>query len=884
MAVKVKVAGPLGHIVKHKLFTIFVLLVATAAVVFAAIFGFYYFKYKQIVDARLSKPLFTDTAKIYAAPFEVRPGQKIDAAFVAHQLAEAGYTPTGENPASTMGTYTLAAGAITVNPGPDSYHAPDSATISFANGTVTQILGQNGEQLAAYQLEPLLITGLSDSHRIKRRLITYNQLPPYLIPAVTAIEDRRFFKHGGLDYWGILRSALNDIRPGHTMIEGASTIDMQVAKMFFLTPQRTFRRKFLQVVVTEVLEQKLDKQQIFQLYANQVPLGQRGSFSINGFGEAAQAFFGKNVSQLNLDECALLAGLIQSPSWLNPMRHPQRATIRRNEVLDAMVETGAITATQAAEAKAQPIRLIPRSVDAGEAPYFVDLVRDQLAQRLGNDAYNDQGLRIYTSLDPQLQQIAAQAVAWGMKHVDDVVRRQHDWKVRYAERNHLPIPPLVLPQVALVALDPHTGQVLALVGGKDYGQSQLNHAIVFRPTGSTFKPFVFATAFNSSLAGTPLTSLSGTSGIFSPVTILNDEPTTFITADGQTYSPHDFEDKYFGLVTARVALMKSLNNATIELAQMVGIKNVIDLAHQAGLTQFQPTLSAAIGAYGASPLQMAGAYTIFANGGIKEDPWMLASVRTANGNVIANYTNKSTPVLDPRVAFLTTTLMEAVINHGTAAGARSQYGFMAPAAGKTGTENDSWFSGYTSNLLCVVWVGNDNYSVLHMEGATAALPIWAAFMKAAIQLPQYSDVKDFTPPPGVVEETLDNNTNLLADQSCPDDYTAWFLNGTQPTETCDHINGNQQNIFERIFGIGPKKAATAPEQTPSQPASQPQSPESVTVPTTTPTTPEAGGGQPKQQQQAQPQQEHKKRGFWARLFGHGQNNPPPESNQQNPQP
>jgi len=401
----------------------------------------------------------------------------------------------------------------------------------------------------------------------------------------------------------------------------------------------------------------------------------------------------------------------------------------------------------------------------------------------------------------------------------------------------------------------------------------LNHALAHRPTGSTFKPIVYAAAFNTSLAGTPLTNFNGTSAVFSPVTMLNDEPTTFTTADGKTYSPHDFENKYFGEETARFTLMESLNNATIQLAQMVGLNNIIALAHQAGLTAFQPTLSAAIGTYEATPLQLAGAYTMFDNNGIWEKPWMLASVRTANGNVIADYSNQSKPLLDPRVAFLTTALMEAVINHGTGAGARSEYGFTAPAAGKTGTENDSWFAGFTSNLLCVVWVGNDDYSVLHMEGATAALPIWSEFMKKAVTLPQYSDVKDFTPPQGVVEETLDKATNLLADSSCPDDYTAWFLDGTQPTDTCDHVNGNQRNIFQRIFGIGQKPAQPQP---PGSQPTQPQTPQAVTVPT-----PEASP-QPQQTEQ-QPQQEpkkKKKRGFWSRLFG-GHNNKQKDNNDQN---
>lgn len=867
MAVKVKVARPVRGVARHKFLTIAIMFFASAVIAFCAVFGYFYFKYQHIVDARLAQPLFENTAKIYAAPFEVRPGQTIGPDFVVHQLNQAGYTQDGSTPISQMGTYSVKSNSVTVQPGPLSFHAPDPATISFAKGQVSQITGKNGQQLAAYQLEPLLITGLSDANRVKRRLVTYDELPKNLVDAVTSIEDRRFFHHGALSYTGIARSALNDITPGHHYLEGASTIDMLVAKNFFLTPARTWRRKFFQVIVALQLDHKLTKQQIFQLFANEVPLGQRGSFAINGFGEASYAFFGKNVAQLNLDESALLAGLIQSPSYLNPMYHPHRATVRRNLVLDAMVETGDITKKQAEAAKAKPIHLIPQAIDAGEAPYFVDMVRHEISHRLGNENYNNQGLRIYTSLDPQLQEAASAAVAQGMADVDKRIKERHDRIVRYEKRHHLKIKPLVLPQVALVALNPHTGQVLALVGGQDYARSQLNHALAERPTGSTFKPIVNAAAFNTALAGTPLTNFQGVTAMFSPVTMLNDEPTTFTLPDGTTYSPHDFENKYFGIVTARTALARSLNNATISLAEMVGLNNVVNLAHQLGIVNAQATPSVAIGTYDATPIDLAGAYTAFDNAGVKITPWLLASVRSPNGDVIANYQPQSTPVLDPRVAFLTQALMEAVVNshHGTGAGIRSTYGFRAPAAGKTGTENDSWFAGFTSNLLCVVWVGNDNYSDLHIEGAFGALPIWADFMKRAQKLPQYSDMEDFTPPQGVNQETLDHNTNLIATPDCPDDYTAWFLDGTQPTQTCDHKNVNgQPNLFQRIFGIGNHNSSQPQQnQQQQQPQSQPNQPNAITVPT--PQKP-----QPAQQTQQKPAK--KKRGFWSRLFGlHGNN-------------
>ena len=868
MAVKIKFAAPAagkGNL-GRKLLLGAGIGVAACFLIFACVFGFYYIKYGHIVSERLEKPLFAATAKIYAAPAELRPGQKFTVEYIEQQLRAAGYTSDGDGKASPMGTFSAGPYSITVHPGPQSYHAPESATITLDNGVITQITGDQGQQLAAYELEPLLITDLSDANRSKRRLVTYDELPHNLIDAVIAIEDRRFFKHGGVDYIRLVGALRNDLSHKHTYMEGGSTLTMQLARGFFLSPVKRFKRKFLEIVITFQLEHRFNKQKIFEMYANQVPLGQRGSFSINGFGEAAQAYFGKDVRQLTLPESALLAGLIQSPSRLNPYRHPERATARRNLVLDSMVETGAITKEEAEAAKASPLGVVPGAVDAGEAPYFVDLVREQLAQRLGGDEYNQEGLRIYTSLDPQLQSVATEAVAEGMQHVDALVEQLHARRVKAGDDT-----PIVYPQVALVALNPHTGQVLALVGGRNYGQSQFNHAVSHRPTGSIFKPFVYAAAFNTSLAGSQLTNSDGTSATFTPVTILNDEQTTFTFAGDQTYSPRNFENEYRGEVTARVALMHSLNNATIELASMVGYNNVAALARDAGITSARGTPAMAIGAYDATPLQMAGAYTVFANNGVKIDPWMLASVRTSRGDVMNDYTPVSKPVLDPRAAYLTLNLMQNVLNGGTGSIVR-QMGFTAPAAGKTGTSHDAWFAGFTSNLICIVWVGNDDYSDIKIEGAHAAAPIWADFMKKAVELPQYSDTRDFVPPQGIVEVRLDKATNLLADAACPDDYYAAFLEGTQPTDTCDHANGDQRNLFQRIFGLG-EKPATPPQVPVTQTAPQPAQPAPAPSPTVAQNPPVQ-----------QPQQTKKKRGFFARLFGKKDDDANQQQQQSAPQP
>jgi len=281
---------------------------------------------------------------------------------------------------------------------------------------------------------------------------------------------------------------------------------------------------------------------------------------------------------------------------------------------------------------------------------------------------------------------------------------------------------------------------------------------------------------------------------------LSDEQTTY-DVGGQEYTPRNFEGEYHEQVTARYALMRSLNNATIGLAAMVGFDRVASLAREAGIKSARGTPSVAIGSYDAEPLDMAGAYTVFANRGLHLDPWMLASVRTPTGDIISDYTPSSRQVLDPRVAYLTTSLMQNVLRgEGTGAGVRNM-GFYAPAAGKTGTSHDAWFAGFTSNLLCIVWVGNDDYTDIKIQGADAAAPIWAAFMKKAVLLPQYSDTHEFMAPEGVEVVKLDKVSNLLSDESCPEGYDAAFLPGTAPAETCDHP-ADKRNLLQKIFGLG----------------------------------------------------------------------------------
>jgi penicillin-binding protein 1B len=772
------------------------------AVAGLAFFSYYYVKYDRIIEARFKGAVFSNAAKIYAIPQTVRVGETISIGEIAAELRHAGYTSKeGQSP---IGSYRLVQGGIEIKPGPQSYHSPEAATIRIQGGRVASITGHTGE-LAAYELEPQMITALFDAEqRSKRQVVKYEQIPPVMRDAVLAIEDRRFFQHGGVNFVRVAEAAWIDLTH-QRHAQGGSTLTMQLSRGFFLSPEKTIKRKLTEMLIAEEMEHKFSKQKIFEIYANWVDLGQRGSFAISGFAEASKAYFNKDLKDITLPEAALLAGLIQRPSYLSPYRHPDRALERRNLVLDSMVETHAITKEQAEKAKATPLKLAPPNVEASDAPYFVDLVRDTLMGKLDERQLNDQSYRIYTTLDPDLQKAAAHAVQMGMKLVDEQVAKQRTRRVRVGRKYETRIEAGPPAQVALVAMNPHTGEVLALVGGRNYAFSQLDHAVAKRPTGSIFKPFVYAAAMN--------TALDGADPVFTPASMINDEPTIFVYGD-QIYEPHNYMEEYHGPVTARYALALSLNNATVKLAEEVGYDKVADLARAAGITSVKPTPSIALGSYDATPLEMASAYTVLANGGERISPILVNSVRNAVGDVVLDFNPDKRQVLDPRVAYVMTGMMEGVLNFGTGYTVR-QRGFTAPAAGKTGTSHDGWFAGYTSNLLCVVWVGYDDYSDIHLSGARTAAPIWTEFMKEATALPQYSDARPFSQPAGVVDVQLDKLTNRLATPSCPDDYTAAFIAGTEPSETCDQTGG-VSGFFSRMFGLGSQKALPPPGSPGSQ--------------------------------------------------------------------
>ena len=812
--------------------------------IFLGVFAYYYRQYGKIVDERIRKPIFNNTAKIYAAPEIVQIGDSWTVDQIAIELSRAGYTGPDVKFPSATGTFEKSRSGIDIKPGPESYTPKLSAKLRIEAGRIKAIRGGHGEKLSSYALEPKLVTGLFDAkNRSKRLLLKYEEIPKFVKDAIISVEDRRFFEHGGINYVRLVEGVLTPVFR-HRRMQGGSTLTMQMARSFFLSNERSASRKIAEMMIALQLEHRFTKEQILEMYVNQVDMGQRGSFDILGFGEAAHVYFGKDIAHLNLPEAALLAGLVNGPSYFSPDRHPDRVIARRNIVLNAMFDNNVITREQLAAAQVTSLKLAPPNSDANGAPFYIDLVRDELLSQYAESDLNNGGMRVYTSLDPQLQKAATEAIEAGMKEVDQAIQRQR--APRSAARGKRASDETTVsarpgPQVALVVMDPHTGDVLALSGGRNYGLSQLNHAVAKRPTGSIFKPFVYAAALSSATA-------DDRRDAFTQATTIDASEGTFVYG-GQSYTPHNFDpSESVGEITARQALAHSVNTATVRVAEMVGFDKVAQLAKAAGIESVKPTPAMAIGAYDATPLQMASAYTAFANGGVSIQQQLIRAVHVPEGETGGDFAPLKRTILDPRVAFVLTDMLQAVINEGTATGAvRSK--FNRPAAGKTGTSHDAWFAGYTSNLLCVVWVGNDDYSDIKLEGAKAAAPIWTEFMVRAQQLERYRDMEPFLPPAGVTLVRLDKATNLPATSSCPDDYDAYFLSGTEPVGTCDHPNGEKRNIFQKMFGLGKDHRIT------------PQPPAAEFGPN--------GAPLPGQPDTDEPRPKQKKKGFWGRIFGKG---------------
>jgi penicillin-binding protein 1B len=735
------------------------------------VFGFliyYWTVFSGRIDNLLKREVFTRSAGIYAAPKQLHVGEAISQDQLLELLKGSGYVEKSQQADKARGRYLVNNGAVEIEPSDsnvvDGQRQFQHVRIQFAR-TGKAVSGisdlDTNAKLDKAWLEPQLISSVTGRDRAKRKIVGYNDLPSHLVKAIVVTEDRSFFEHYGVNLRGILRALVRryDSDPNSPIArQGGSSITQQLVKNLLLSPERTLRRKVAEAYMSIILETRLSKEQIFSLYANQVYLGQQSGFSINGFGEAADAYFNKDVTNLTLPESAFLAGLIRSPNRYNPYHDLDTATARRNQVLDNMAETGAITADEAAQAKAQPLQVAATKgrIDISDAPYFADYVQSQLGDIIAGPGAAEH-LRIYTTIDLDLQRAAYAAVTKQLAALDKIQAK------RFA--------PGTL-QAALVAMNAKTGEIVAMVGGRDYGKSQLNRVTdALRQPGSSFKPFVYATALNTAYDPVPRVITAATTYV--------DEPKTF-TYDNQEYSPGNFGDSYsHAPVTLRDALVHSLNVVTVDVAMEVTIGRVMNLAAKAGLPKPAHAYPAmALGTSEATPLQVASAYTAFATLGTRTTPIAINRITTGTGVTIAAPTPQKNEVFHPDVAYVMTSFMKDVVNRGTAAPLRAR-GFKANVAGKTGTSRDGWFAGYTPNLVCVVWVGFDDGSQLGLTGANSALPIWSDFMQVALaQHPEWQG--DWAMPAGIEQIAINPKTGAPAAADDPDKRIELFINGTAP--------------------------------------------------------------------------------------------------------
>jgi penicillin-binding protein 1B len=768
-----------------------VLLLTLLSLPLVALFGFtlwVFVKSSALVDARLQEARNRVPTRVYSRPVSIRKSDRLDAQSFASILNALSYQET-QKPDPGPGEFGLAPPNVTLRPrgalpAPASEPAAattpsppqkieDAVVVTFekpkTGGEIVKSIKslKTGKDLPVLTLEPALISYLFEGEeREKRRFVKYDELPRHLVEAVLAIEDRRFFQHPGFDPFRIVGAALRNLKPGGNL-QGGSTLTQQFVKNFFLTPDKNLRRKIQEGVLSFVLERRASKKEIFELYVNEIYLGQVGSFNINGMGEAARVFFQKDISNLSVNESALLAGMIQSPNPYNPMRHPDRAQARRNAVLRAMADENFISAEDLTRLSAEPVEVQSRSSPGLDAPYFIDLVRRDLKTKFGENGFHN--LKVESTLDLRLQRAAQETLEAGLTSLDAKLKRPDGMKL----------------QGALISIDVKTGGILALVGGRSYTQSQFNRAVqAQRQPGSTFKPFVYLAAFEATLDDPALPPIT-------PATVVDDSPYVFFYEDKE-YIPQNFEDSYLGPVTLRRALSKSLNVATMKVAEMIGYARIADLwKERMKITKTVKAVpSVALGSFEASPLEMATAYEILASGGFKREPFALYRATTEDGAAFELTTAQSaTRVVRQETTYLVTRMMESVLNEGTGAAARGM-GFSVEAAGKSGTTNDTrdaWFAGFTPDIVTIVWVGYDDNSPINLTGSAAALPIWTEFMKTAVA---GLGNRGFLPPEeGVVFMDIDRATGKRFNSSCGGKpFNESFLVGTEPMEPapCDH--------------------------------------------------------------------------------------------------
>lgn len=746
---------------------------ALAALAILGIFlvaSYYWFEFSDRINRMLAGDVFTRNSGIYSAPKTIRKGEKISDEELLDHLRSAGYVSAERDADPLRGRFEVSGKKIIIEPGSTAVldgkvEFRDLEVAFNKKGEVIESIKDksSGDDLAKTALEPLLLSSIAAEGDGRRKVVTFRDLPPHLVKAITVTEDRAFFDHWGVNFRGIARALWRryDGEGDDSPIEnqGGSSITQQLVKNLFLTPERTWERKAREAYMSVILETRLTKEEIFTLYANQIYLGQNTGVSIYGVGEASNIYFNKDVSALTLPEAAFLAGIIRSPNRYQPYKEPGRAKERRNQVIQSMLEAGEITESQAKKAREADLGVVKPAArkDQQGMEYFSQFVVDRLPSVI-DDPEALQHLRILTTIDPDLQKAAQKALTERVAKLEKLYKEDR--------RKNL--------NAALVAIKPKTGEIVAMIGGKNYAENQFNRAAdAMRQPGSVFKPFVYATAIN--------TAYTPNSRVLTAASIFKDEKKVF-TFNQDSYSPNNYGDYFTNKeMTLRDALVKSKNVITVDIAMELNVGNVMNLARKAGLPKVERAYpSMALGTAEATPLQMAKAYTMFANLGTTVEPIAINRITTGEGRTVQTPTGDTNEVLRSDVAYIVVDMLKDVVNRGTAAGL-SAWGIRndpgkSGIAGKTGTSRDGWFVGFTPEILVAVYVGFDDGSDLGLTGSDSAMPIWAEFMQEALRLhPEWRG--DWQMPAGIRKAEIDVRNGSLIKE--------FALDGTElePTPT-----------------------------------------------------------------------------------------------------
>ncbi|MBT8372620.1 MAG: PBP1A family penicillin-binding protein, partial [Deltaproteobacteria bacterium] len=717
---------------------------------------------------RIPSKVFSDTTLLY-------PGQRINPDLLRKKLVALGYQKVPHQPAK-KGEMRISPDAFTIYlhdlKTPWNNRQGFAVRIARAANIIKSIVQtKDNMDVPIIELEPEEISLFFGSERERRQLVSILEVPRHFVLAVLAAEDNRFYQHHGIDLRGIFRALITNLRHG-SIRQGGSTLTQQLAKNYFLTPERTLTRKLKEILLSVIMEMKYDKDEILEIYLNEIYLGQKGPVAINGVGEAAYFFFGKPVNELSRAEAATIAGLIKAPNTYSPYKNKERCRNRRNAVLAAMHTKDWISEKDLKADLKLPITVAGYMVHGKKAPYFVDYLEQQLRTLYRPESLTNLGLSIYTTLDSQVQSAAETALAQGLARLESLIpslqRKDSEQKL----------------QGAVIVMQPRTGYILAMVGGRNYGVSQFNRIVqARRQPGSAFKPFVYLSSLDK----------------FAPTTMLSNQPQTYII-DGKSWEPRNFESVTQYTVSLRDALKMSYNQATVDLAMKTGLDHIIEITSRFQFsTSIKPYPSLALGAFEVIPLELARSYCVFAADGMQPYPLSLKGVIDEKGETLQQKHLQIQRLIAPAKAYIMNFMLQSVVTEGTARSLQDK-GVFWPVAGKTGTTNDfrdAWFVGYTPDILALVWVGFDNGDPIHATGSSAALPIWADLMNA---IPQYISADGFKIPAGVEKRTVCAVTGLLAiEKACPEPIDEYFLAQNVPVELCTlHRKSGLSDLFKGV--------------------------------------------------------------------------------------